>query len=133
LNQAELEAVLAIYADRETLQAAFDRDQNRYRSARSALGIQNVGDTTFHTINDTHLDVLNLNMVAAVLGVTTTELGRALDASPQAFPPEIVALRTQGGGVQRDALEAVIDDLILALGLGDPLRASVSSDIESSF
>ena len=114
----ETEQVLALYADRDTLSEAFGRDQNRYRTARAALGIDKLDATTMHSLDDTHLGVLDINAVAAVLGIKTAALERALDASPQAFPQEIVSLRTQGGGVQRDAFEAVVDDLIEALGLG---------------
>lgn len=118
----ETEIVLALYPERSVMQEAFEDDQNRYRTARAALGISKLGATTMHTLDDTHLSLLDLNMVAAVLGITSEELGRALDATPQIFPPEIVALRTQGGGVQRDAFEDVVDELIDALGLGDQLQ-----------
>jgi hypothetical protein len=125
-NARETEEVLALYADRDTLSAAFNEDQNRYRTARAALNINKLNATTMHSLDDTHLGVLDINAVAAVLGIKTAALERALDASPQAFPPEIVSLRTQGGGVQRDAFEAVIDDLIEGLGLGDQRAVSRS-------
>jgi hypothetical protein len=56
-----------------------------------------------------------------VIGLRSEELKRAIDASPQAFPPEIVTLRTRGGGIQRDSFEAIVGDLIEALGLGEQL------------
>lgn len=127
----ETEIVLALYPEREVLQEAFNDDQNRYRTARAALGISKLGATTLHTLDDTHLSLLDLNMVAAVLGIPATDLKRALDATPQIFPPEIVALRTEGGGVQRDAFEDVVDDLITALGLGDQLLVTQSGQIRS--
>ena len=120
-SAAETEQVLAIYAERAALESAFSDDQNRYRSAREELGIRNVGTTTFHSLDDVHQGVLDIDLVAAVIGIETAQLERALDASPQAFPAEIVTLRMQGGGVQRDAFEAVVPQLIEALGLGRQL------------
>lgn len=128
-NAAEIEQVLALYVPRAELQRAFDADQNRYRTARSALGITKVTNTAMHELDDTHLGIVDINMVAAVLGLRANDLKRAIDASPQAFPPEIVTLRTQGGGIQRDSFESVIRDLIEALGLGRQLRAN---DIDGS-
>lgn len=118
----EIEEVLALYVPASELQAAFDEDQNRYRGARSALGIANLTNTTFHQLDDKHLGVIDINGVASVVGLPAEELKRAIDASPQAFPPEIVTLRTRGGGIQRDSFEAGFDQLILALGLGRQLR-----------
>jgi len=121
-NAQQIEQVLAVYAPQAQLQAAFDADQNRYRSARSALGISKLGNSSMHQLDDRHLGVLNLDGVAAVVGLTAADVKRAIDASPQAFPPEIVTLRTKGGGIQRDSLESIVADLIRALGLGEQLR-----------
>jgi mono/diheme cytochrome c family protein len=120
-NAQEIEKVLAIYVPKDELQAAFDQDQNRYRTARAALGIKGVTTTTMHALDDTHLGIINLDGVASVVGLPSAELERSIDASPQAFPPEIVTLRTKGGGIQRDSFEAIIGDLIEALGLGQQL------------
>jgi mono/diheme cytochrome c family protein len=129
-SAAEIESVLGLYATQADLKDAFDRDQNLYRTARAALGISKVGATTMHTLDDTHLGLIDINGVAAAVGVTTEQLERALDASPQAFPPEVVTLRTTGGAVQRDSFESVLPDLITALGLGKQLV--VSSRVGSS-
>jgi hypothetical protein len=120
-NAREIEEVLAIYVTRDELQAAFDDDQNRYRTARAALDIVKVTNTTMHQLDDTHLGIIDLNGVASVVGLKSAELQRAIDASPQAFPPEIVTLRTKGGGIQRDSFEAIMGDLITGLGLGEQL------------
>jgi hypothetical protein len=125
-NAAEIESVLAIYVPRAELQAAFDEDQNRYRTARSALSITKVTNTTMHALDDTHLGVIDLNGVASVVGLKSSDLQRSIDASPQAFPPEIVTLRTKGGGIQRDSLESIIGALIEALGLGQQLRVDAA-------
>jgi mono/diheme cytochrome c family protein len=126
-NAAETERVLALYVEAPVLSAAFSKDQNRYRSARAALSIQNVNTKTFHLLDDTHQGVIDINGVAGAIGIETAALIRALDASPQAFPQAIVTLRETGGGVQRDAFEAVLSDLVRALGLGTQLLASGSS------
>ena len=120
-NAREIEEVLALYVPRAELQAAFDGDQNRYRTARAELGITKVSNTTMHTLDDAHLGVIDLNTVAAVIGLRATDLQRAIDASPQALPEEIVTLRTKGGGIQRDAFENIVGTLVDALGLGEQL------------
>lgn len=127
-NAAEIEQVLALYVPATELQVSFDADQNRYRTARAALGINHVSDTTLHELDDTHQGIIDLDMVAAVVGLKSEDLQRSIDASPQAFPPEIVTLRTKGGGIQRDAFEAIVDELITALGLGQQLLVSGTSD-----
>src|SRR5690606_25449406 len=89
----ETEAVLALYADRETLSEVFTADQNRYRTARAALGIKKLDATTMHSLDDTHQSTLDINMVAAVIGIPVKDLERALSSTPQLFPAEVVALR----------------------------------------
>lgn len=126
-SAAETERVLALYVEAPVLSAAFSEDQNRYRSARADLGIQNVNSKTFHLLDDTHLGVIDINGVAGAVGIETAALIRALDASPQVFPQAIVTLRETGGGVQRDAFEDVLADLVRALGLGSQLLARGSS------
>lgn len=118
----EIEAVIALYVSREELRAAFDDDQNRYRTARTDLGGANLANATLRALDDQHLGILNIEDVASVVGITKNQLQRAIDASPQAFPPEIVTLRTSGGGIQRDSFDTVVGDLIEALGLGRQLR-----------
>jgi mono/diheme cytochrome c family protein len=123
-NAVEIEKVLALYVPQDEMQAAFDSDQNRYRNARAALGLKRMTNTTMHQLDDKHLGVIDIEGVASVIGLHSEELKRAIDASPQAFPPEIVTLRTRGGGIQRDSFEAIVGDLIEALGLGQQLRAN---------
>ena len=121
-NAQQIEQVLAVYVTRNELQAAFDDDQNRYRTARAALGVSKLTNSSMHQLDDRHLGLLDLDGVAAVVGLPANDVKRAIDASPQAFPPEIVTLRTQGGGIQRDSFESIIADTIQALGLGEQLR-----------
>jgi hypothetical protein len=125
-NAAEIEQVLALYVPREELEAAFDADQNRYRNARAALGLKRMTNTTMHQLDDRHLGIINIDGVASVIGLRSEELKRAIDASPQAFPAEIVTLRTRGGGIQRDSFEAIVGELIEALGLGQQLLVGSS-------
>jgi mono/diheme cytochrome c family protein len=128
-NAAEIEAVIGVYATKAELQDAFDRDQNLYRTARAALGVSKVGATTMHSLDDTHLGLIDINGAAAAVGITADELERALDASAQAFPPEVITLRNPGGAVQRDGFEAVLPELIEALGLGVQLRVNASGAV----
>jgi len=122
-NAEEIEKVLALYVPADELQAAFDSDQNRYRNARAALSIKRMTNTTMHQLDDRHLGIINIDGVASAIGLRSDELKRAIDASPQAFPPEIVTLRTRGGGIQRDSFEAIVGELIEAVGLGQQLRS----------
>jgi hypothetical protein len=125
-NAEEIEQVLALYVTQSELQAAFDADQNRYRTAHSALDLDDLTNTTMHELDDRHLGIIDLNVVAGVVGIPAETLKRAIDASPQALPPEIVTLRTKGGGIQRDSFEAIVGDLIDGLGLGDQLLVNAS-------
>jgi hypothetical protein len=131
-NAAEIEKVLAIYVTKNELQASFDDDQNRYRTARAALNIVKLSNTTMHQLDDTHLGIIDLNGVSSVVGLKSADVQRAIDASPQAFPPEIVTLRTKGGGIQRDSFEEIVSDLIAALGLGRKLRVDANGKPISS-
>jgi Planctomycete cytochrome C len=126
-NAATIEAVLGVYATQADLKDAFDRDQNLYRTARAALGINKVGGTTMHTLDDTHLGLIDINGAAAAVGLTVDDFKRALDASPQAFPPEVVTLRGQSGAIQRDSFESILPDLVEALGLGQQISVRASS------
>ncbi len=126
-NAETIEAVLGIYATQAELKDAFDRDQNMYRTARAALGINKLGGTTMHTLDDTHLGLIDINAAAAAVGLTVDDFKRALDASPQTFPPEVVTLRSKGGSIQRDSFEAILPDLIAALGLGRQIRVTGGS------
>jgi len=109
--------VLALYPEDEIFQAAFRSDVALYKSARSELGISNLSNTTFHALDNTYLDTLNINDLASVLGIGAVELKRALDASQGAFPAETFPLR-QGGSIQRDAFEAIIADIMACLSVG---------------
>jgi hypothetical protein len=131
-NAAAIEAVLGIYATQADMKDAFDRDQNLYRTARAALGINKVGSSTMHTLDDTHLGLIDINGAAAAVGLTIDDFKRALDASPQAFPPEVVTLRGQGGAVQRDSFEAILPDLVLALGLGRQITLVRNNNVSSA-
>ena len=122
VNAQQIERVLAVYSQRAELQSAFDSDQNRYRTARAALGISKLTNSSMHQLDDRHLGLLDLDGVAAVVGLPASDVKRAIDASPQSFPPELVTLRTQGGGIQRDSFESIIANTIEALGLGQQLR-----------
>jgi mono/diheme cytochrome c family protein len=125
---ADVENVLALYASRNTLQSVFADDQNIYKTARAAAGISALGNTTIHSLDNVFLDIMHINDVAAVLGVSTEDFERALDASPQAFPPDVVTLRNQNGAINRDSFEAVVDGIITGLGLGAKLDVNAGGN-----
>lgn len=123
-NAQQIAEVLALYPKPEELNALFAEDQGRYHDARTASGVSKLSNSTMHVLDDTHLGVIDVQGVAATLGLTTAQFQRAIDASPQSFPAAIVTLRAKGGGIARDALEAVFAELVEALGLGRTLRAN---------
>jgi hypothetical protein len=119
-----IESALGLYADRTSMSEAFAADRELYRKARARLGMEHVEERTLRALDNTHLGLMDINAAAAVLGIDTSELERALDASTASFPREILALRVVGGAIQRDAFDAVVDDVVEVLGLGRPLRAN---------
>jgi len=120
-NAVETDKVLALYVTRDELEAAFVNDQTRYRTARAGLGISNISNTSLHELDATHLGIIGLDGVAGLVGLKAEDLKRAIDASRQALPPQIVALLNKDGGIQRDAFDAVVGDFIKAIGLGEQL------------
>ncbi len=126
-SAAVYESVAALYGDPTALSAAFDSDQSAYRAARDQLGLAHLDESTLHALDDAHFGVLDLTSAASVLGIEATALKRALDAAPQTFPVEVAALRADGGGIQRDAFDALVGDVFSALGLGTQLRVAASS------
>jgi len=117
-----LERVAGLYPPQSELAAAFAADQASYRAACSELSIERLEVGTLHALDEAHFGALDLATAASVLGLEASALGRALDASPQSFPLEIVALRAASGAVRRDAFDAAAGRVVQALGLGTPLR-----------
>jgi len=117
-NAADIEKVLALYGDRNTLQSLYEEGSNIYKTSLAAAGVTSIGATTMHSLDNVFLDVMHINDVAGAMGLTTEDFERAIDASPQAFPPEIITLREANGAINRDSFEAAIDGIILGLGLG---------------
>jgi len=126
-NAADLEKVLALYVDRNKAQSDFEEDANLYKTAKAAAGVTALGATTMHSLDNVFLDIMHLNDVASVMGVSTEDFQRALDASPGAFPPDIVTLREQNGAINRDSFEGVIDGIITGLGLGTKLQLNAAA------
>jgi mono/diheme cytochrome c family protein len=128
-NANETEQVLALYVPAAELTAAFQADKNRYKSARAALGIKRMDNRTMHQLDNKYLGVVNIDGVAAALGLSTEQFKQSVDATPQAFPPEIVTLRKPGGAIPRDSFEAIYEDVVEGLGLGQQLLAN-SSEVQ---
>jgi hypothetical protein len=122
-NGAEdLNAVLDLYTPVAEMRELFESDNNRYLTANAAAGVTILNDKSMHKLHNTHLDGVTLNAVAGLLGITTDELKVSIDQASAQLPREIVTLRREGGTMDRDALEDVFDDLILAIGLAQPLN-----------
>jgi hypothetical protein len=122
-NGAEdINAVLEIYSPVAELRELFEDDNNRYTSANAAAGITVMNDKSMHKLHNTHLDGITIDVVAGVLGIPVAEFKVAIDQASALLPREIVTLRREGGTIDRDALEAAFDDIVLAIGLGQPLN-----------
>jgi hypothetical protein len=117
-----LDAVLAVYPPVEEMAQLFAEDSARYTQARAAANVRLADERTMHSVHDTHLDAIKFQGVAAVLGITTEDLERALDQAASTLPREIISLRTPGSTIDRDTLDDLFDEVITAIGLGEPIE-----------
>jgi hypothetical protein len=124
----ERDRALELYPERDVMRDLMDADVARYGEALAATGVDPNDDKALIRTVRRHEDVMSLDGVAAVLGIKTSVLNAALDASPQAFPPEIVALRVKDASIYRETFDSVAGDVAIGLGLGEPLRAGRDGD-----
>jgi hypothetical protein len=127
-NANDIEATLELYPTNDDMKSLMDWDSDRYTSALAKTGFA-VGDgkAIIHMVRK-HEDVLNIDQVAAALGVPTSRLVTSLDASPQAFPPEIVALRESDGTIYRQVFDALFAQIVTGMGLGTQIVAGAAAD-----
>jgi len=121
LDANEREEALELYVPVAEMTALFEEDNERYARARTTADIVKFDTRSMSRMVNGHEGLLSLGMVAAVLGVPIGELEAALDSTPQAFPPEIVTLRQDGGNISRQAFEQVFEGILQGLGLGTPI------------
>jgi hypothetical protein len=119
---AATDAILALYKDDATLDAAFEADSQRYRAALAAARLSQFTDGTAHQLDDAFAGLLRARDVASVLGLEEQQLLAAIASSPGVFPPEALALRVAGSMLARDRFEAKLAQFVGALGLGVPVR-----------
>jgi hypothetical protein len=113
-----IDDTLALYAPVADLAGLADGDNARYLSALVATGFDPADDGVVNELVRKHQDALDITAVAAVLGIKEAKLAAALSASPQVFPPEALTLRDQGAVIYRETLDAIMPDLVEAIGLG---------------
>ncbi len=111
------EAVLRVYPPVAEMTELVSEDNDVYTRARSLAGINKLGELSMSKMVNGHERSLNVNQVAAVLGVTPEQLKGALN-NLVGDVAVFNGLKT-GGTVSRELFEANIKDLVervLALG-----------------
>lgn len=121
LSGDERDAVLALYPEQSVLDGYYDSDGELFLNAKEATGLDRGSSTTVLNIVLTHEEGLSLTDVAMNLGISKSKLETELSASFEQLPDEIKTLRNQGGTIDRDTYEDVEDEVVCALGLGEPL------------
>ena len=116
----ELEDVLALYPEVSAFRSLQQADSQRYRNARQAA-TDTTAEQPVVLMTLDHEGALDIYRAAATLGIPAGELASALERAPGAFPPEVTFLRSTGGTIQRDSFEQIFAELVVAIGLGQPL------------
>lgn len=119
---ADLDKVLALYPTRDEMNDIYEEDQNRYRTALGALNISHINERTMHSVHQRHLDELNADDVASILGITTEDFITALDFGAGQVPSPFLVLRSKTGLVDRDVVDDGIGDLARGIGLGQQIQ-----------
>lgn len=117
-----IDLTLGLYAQRSRMSGLIVADRARYLAAVAQTGFEQDDPNLLNRLVQAHEDKLDLGGVAAVLGIKSVTLARALDSSPQVFPAEILPLRDPGAFIQRETLDAIAGDVVNGLGLGTQLR-----------
>lgn len=114
-----LDKVLAIYPEKAQFDALVASDQTRYRKSLAAVAGRGFANGKAHLLNDAYLGLMSLADVAGVLGIESSKLQAAIDATPQVFPAELRVLRSaKQPSLSRQAFDALFADLVRVLGLG---------------
>jgi hypothetical protein len=109
---------LALYPLAAELAVLADGDNARYLSALAATGYDPEDDGAVNQLIRKHQDALDITAVAGILGIDAATLAAAMTTSPQVFPPEVLTLRDDDAVIYRETLEAIMPDLVRAIGLG---------------
>jgi hypothetical protein len=117
-----IDQTLAIYPPREQMAAFVRADSERYLDAVRATGFALSDENAINELVRSHQDTLGIAGVAAVLGIKESTLDKAMIASPQVFPPEILTLRDRGAVIHRETLDAIFPDVVEGLGLGAQIQ-----------
>ncbi len=123
VDPREREAALELYVTRDIMEGLMVNDQRRYGEARREAAITNFGADSMSRLVNGHEGNLAIGVIAGTLGIETAVLQDALVTSPRLFPDEILTVATPGGSISRSGFEAIVDDIILALGLGAQISA----------
>jgi hypothetical protein len=99
-------------------------DSQRYLEAIQETGFDVRQENLINEQVRLHQDVLTAGDTAATLGILESDLTAALGANLQGLPAEVANLRQPGGVIHRETFDAVVANLVTALGLGTPLTAN---------
>jgi hypothetical protein len=122
-NADVIEATLELYPEVDDMRALMDWDIDRYTRALEDTGFDLPDGKVIIRIVRKHEDVLYIEDVAGSLGVPVSRLLASLNASPAAFPAEIVALRDSHGSIYREVFDTLFADIVLGMGLGEQILA----------
>jgi hypothetical protein len=122
-NADVIEATLELYPEVDDMHALMDWDIDRYTGALEDTGFDLADGKVIIRMVRKHEDVLYIEDVAGSLGVPVSRLLASLNASPAAFPAEIVALRDSHGSIYREVFDTLFDDIVLGMGLGEQILA----------
>jgi hypothetical protein len=124
LPSEQSDPVLALYLERARFDPLLYADGSRYQQAREAAQMGQITTRSLHILDQRYRNEMSLGDVAAVLGVEQGALEAAIDAAGDACPPRIALLRSVPDAIiGRDSFEALFDELIVAIQLGQPARA----------
>lgn len=121
LPAIERDEVLGVYPEASRLESLQSEDAERFEQARDAAGVDSDANVPVLRTVLRYESNMTPEDVAGVLGITTERLREELDASLGALPDEILPLRNSGGTIDRETFEGIEDEVVCAIGLGEPI------------
>lgn len=123
LSGQEKSDVLALYPPKKQFDASRKKDAQIFQQAKKSTGVKATRKKPVMSIALEHEESLTLEQVAQTLGIKVQDLNNELRNGGSDLPPEILSLRNKNSKIPRETFEGVFNQLVCALGLGDPLQA----------
>jgi serine/threonine-protein kinase len=121
-DASSADTVAALYKDDATLDMLFAADRARFQAALTQLQLRSFSEGSAHALDDAYDALLTTKQIAGALGIQEQQLLAAINATPNVFPAEALALRAPGSTIARDRFEALVGQLVAALGLGTQVQ-----------